>query len=189
MLGRDRALLGRVRDACWRVSLDPEGFLLKSGARSPVYFDKYGLFGDVAVLADVAEALHHRALDLGRAGLLPHLLAGVAVGAVPLVTAVALGRYLPFVIVSPEGAKGHGIHGEILGPVPPGTRRFLLVEDVLTSGGSAVAAVAALRRAAPDAEVACMAVLDRHAGGIEALAAVDVPAATLFTLEDFTGGP
>jgi len=62
------------------------------------------------------------------------VVAGVAVGGVPLAVAVSLTSGKPFAIVRSQ-EKGHGKPGMVIGDVRG--RRVLLVEDVTTSGGSA----------------------------------------------------
>src|SRR5262249_43683230 len=71
-------------------------FILRSGKRSTVYLDKYRFETDPLLLRPIAEALAALAREHGGD---PELLAGPELGAVPLVTALALELELPFVIV------------------------------------------------------------------------------------------
>ena len=73
--------------------------------------------------------------------------AGLTLGADPLVSAVALqaalaGRCLDALIVRKE-AKGHGTGAWLEGPLPQPGDRITVLEDVVTSGGSALKAVRA----------------------------------------------
>lgn len=98
--------------------------------------------------------------------------AGTALGAVPLAIAVSLARGLPAVLVRP-GVKDHGLGRAIEGPLRAGAR-VVLIEDVVTTGSAALAALEALRAGGADV-VKVIAVVDREEGGTERLAAA-VPA-------------
>jgi orotate phosphoribosyltransferase len=63
----------------------------------------------------------------------------------------------------------------------------VLVEDVLTTGASSAAAVAALRAEGFVVE-RVFALVDRQEGGVAALAALGVTAAALLSREDFVDG-
>ena len=143
-------------------------FVLRSGRRSNVYLDKYRFETDPALLAPLAEALAALADEHDPSAT---RLAGPALGAVPLVTALALQRGTPFVIVR-AAAKDYGTEHRIEGDFMAG-ERVLLVEDVVTSGGAALEAVGALRAAGLVVERA-LCVLDREEGGAEALLAAGV---------------
>ena len=94
------------------------------------------------------------------------MVAGVAVGAVPIAVAVSLASGRPYAIVRKE-EKDHGKAGTIVGDV--NGRNVLLVEDVTTSGGSALYGLAALRAAGAEVD-RVVTVVDREAGAHEALA-------------------
>jgi orotate phosphoribosyltransferase len=143
-------------------------FVLRSGKRSSVYLDKYRFETDPALLAPLADALAEEAarVEPGAA-----LLAGPELGAVPLVTALALRDGRPFVIVR-GAAKGYGTANRLEGVYEAGAR-VLLVEDIVTSGGAAISALEALREAGLVVENA-LCVLDREEGGAEALATLGV---------------
>ncbi len=134
---------------------------------------------------------HHLAAELILDGI-RHLhgieaVAGVALGGCPLASAVSLmsvsrGRALDALYVRKE-AKDHGSRRLIEGPVRSGMR-VILLEDVVTTGGSTLAAIEVLRAAG--VEVVAVAVLvDRVEGGVEAVRAVGVEVVTLYTRHDF----
>jgi orotate phosphoribosyltransferase len=115
--------------------------------------------------------------------------AGVALGGCPLASAVSLlsfqaGRPLPALYVR-KAQKDHGSAKLIEGDVSlrPGLRVALL-EDVVTTGGSSLEAVAALR-AADCRVVGIVALVDRLEGGAENLRAAGLPLVTLCTRRDF----
>jgi orotate phosphoribosyltransferase len=143
-------------------------FVLRSGKRSSVYLDKYRFETDPALLAPLAEALAELASEADPAA---ELLAGPELGAVPLVTALALRDGRCFLIVRGQ-AKEYGTANRLEGVFETG-QRVLLVEDIVTSGGAALQAVAALREAGLVVEHA-LCVLDRDEGGREALGELGV---------------
>jgi orotate phosphoribosyltransferase len=153
-------------------------FVLRSGRHSSVYLDKYRFETDPSLLRPLAEALAREATRVEPAA---ERLAGPELGAVPLVTALALQLERPFVIVRGQ-AKEYGTANRLEGVFEPG-ERVLLVEDIVTSGGAALEAVFALRDAGLTVENA-LCVLDREEGGNEALAAVRVSLHPLFVRAD-----
>ena len=118
--------------------------------------------------------------------LLPHVepdavaVAGLTLGADPLVSAVALraalvGRPLDALIVRKE-AKGHGTGAWLEGPLPAQGASITVLEDVVTSGGSALKAVRQLRQEGYK-------VRRGVAGGGAALAEAGLELHSLFLLE------
>jgi orotate phosphoribosyltransferase len=113
--------------------------------------------------------------------------AGLTLGADPLVSAVALqaaleGRGLDALIVRKE-AKGHGTGAWLEGPLPPPGSLITVLEDVVTTGGSALKAVIQLREAGYRVE-RVVAIVDRQEGGAEAMAAAGLELHSLFLLEE-----
>ncbi|QPN64751.1 orotate phosphoribosyltransferase [Synechococcus sp. CBW1004] len=113
--------------------------------------------------------------------------AGLTLGADPLVSAVALqaalaGRDLDALIVRKE-AKGHGTGAWLEGPLPPAGSRITVLEDVVTTGGSALKAVNQLREAGYVVEQV-VAIVDRQEGGAEAMQAAGLGLRSLFLLEE-----
>lgn len=83
--------------------------------------------------------------------------------------------------------KGHGTGQWIEGrtTIPDGSRVAVL-EDVVTSGGSALKAIERCRAEHLEV-VGCVALVDRLEGGREAIEAQGVPLDSLFTRKDFLG--
>ena len=98
-----------------------------------------------------------------------------------LAAAASLTARLPFLIVRKE-AKAYGTARRIEGAYEPG-QRVCLVEDVVTTGGAAVAAVEALRESGLVCRRA-VCVVDRGEGGVDALARVAVRLDPLFRADD-----
>lgn len=148
-------------------------FVLRSGATSSEYFDKYRFESDPRLLRELAEAM---------AGLLPDGadgLAGLELGGVPLATVLSQVTGLPAGFVRKQ-AKPYGTRRLAEGFDVAG-RRLVVVEDVVTSGGAVVDSCRALR--AEGAEVAvAVCVIDREAGGPANLADVGIELRPLFTM-------
>jgi orotate phosphoribosyltransferase len=148
-------------------------FVLRSGATSSYYIDKY-------LFTTRPELLRRLAAELASempAGV--QRVAGPVLGAVPLVAALSLETNLPSVIVRTDAPKDYGTSKQIEGMLERG-ERVVLVEDVVTTGGAALAAVDVLREAGAEV-VAALAVVDRESGGAEAFADRGVPFQALFT--------
>lgn len=133
-------------------------FLLASGVRSSYYVDIKTATTDPVILAVIGEAVTE--------GWNFDVVAGVAVGAVPIAVATSLASGKPYAIVRKD-EKGHGKAGAIIGDVKG--RNVLLVEDVTTSGGSALYGLEALREAGAHVNHV-VTVVDREAGAGEMLA-------------------
>ncbi|MGB3635707.1 MAG: orotate phosphoribosyltransferase [Rubrobacteraceae bacterium] len=142
-------LASRVRDA----ALLEGDFVLSSGERSSFYVDKYLFSTEPGLLRDVAYALADTIPD----GV--ERLAGVELGAVPLVVAAALSTGLPYVIVR-KADKEYGTGKGVEGNFEPG-ERVALIEDVVTTGTQAVKAARRLSEAGAEV-VKISAVLDRR---------------------------
>lgn len=122
-----------------------EPFTWASGWHSPIYCDNRRILSDPALRAKVAEALSQTA-----AAEFPEaeIVAGVATGAIAhgVLAADRLGK--PFVYVRPK-AKDHGTGSQIEGVLPEGAK-VVVVEDLVSTGMSSLAAVKALRDAGAD---------------------------------------
>jgi len=150
-------------------------FHLRSGVVSDEYFDKYRFESDPALLAEIADGLAARIPPV------IEILAGLELGGIPVATALSIRTGLPTVFVRKQ-AKDYGTCRLAEGVEISG-RRLLIVEDVVTSGGQILASCEELRRAGAIVEyVVC--VIDRQAGGTEALAAAGLELRSLFTKKD-----
>ena len=144
-------LAARVRQA----ALLEGDFLLSSGKRSPFYVDKYLFSTEPNLLRDIAAELSE-ALPPG-----VDRLAGVELGAVPLVVATALHTGLPYAIVRKAAKEYGGSAGRAVeGVVEPG-EKVVLLEDVVSTGTQAVKAARELVALGIDV-VRVVAVLDRR---------------------------
>jgi len=147
-------------------------FELSHGGTSDYYVDKYLFETDPAALRLVSEAFAARLADTDAK------LAGVALGAVPLVavTAAEMGR--PYVIAR-KSAKEYGTGNRIEGRLDEG-EAVVVLEDIATTGQSAVDAVEALREAGATVD-RVLVVVDREEGAGELLADHGVELESLLT--------
>lgn len=148
-------------------------FELSHGGTSEYYVDKYRFETDPQALQTVAEAFAERVGD--------DTLAGVALGAVPLVTATGLATGNPYVIVRKQ-TKAYGTGNRIEGTLPEGNP-VVVLEDVATTGKSALSAVEALREAGAQVD-RVLVVVDREAGATALLEEEGVTLESLVTATD-----
>lgn len=111
---------------------------------------------------------------------------GLTLGADPIAIAIAIasqqaGRPLRCFTVRKE-AKDHGAGRRIEGSFEAGDR-VLVIEDVVTTGGSALSAIAALQAAGAEI-VSVLALVDRNEGGREAIAAAGHRLHSVFTIDE-----
>ena len=137
--------------------------------------------------------LSGRGLTLASLLMLMHVetdvVAGLTLGADPLVSGVALvsaldQRLINGLIVRKE-AKGHGTQAYIEGLLPPEGTKITVLEDVITTGGSAIKAVKRLRDAGYKVD-RVVSIVDRQEDG-EAAAALkeaDLELISLYKLEE-----
>ena len=111
---------------------------------------------------------------------------GMTVAADPIATAIALEswhrqRPLKAFIVRKE-SKPHGLQRQVEGPIAPGDRA-VIVDDVLTTGGSILQAIEAVEAIGVVVDQV-MVILDRLEGGRERIQERGYPVTSLFTLDD-----
>jgi len=152
-------------------------FTLTSGEKSDVYIDVKKAWTDPHRLDVLARALAARVGSTDR-------LAGMELGAVPLVVATALRTGHPYVVLR-KAAKEHGTRQPFEGDIAPGIR-VLLIEDVTTTGGSTVRSVEIVR-AAGGAVDRVLVVVDRESGAAARLASAGVRLEPLVTMSELRG--
>lgn len=163
------------------VAYQEGDFLLSSGQRSSYYINGKQV------------TLHPQGgLAVGRVllSLLPpetQAVAGLTLGADPLVTATSVvaayeGRSITPLIVRKE-AKGHGTQAYIEGPTLAAGSLVVVLEDVVTTGQSALKAVERLRQAGY-AVTAIVALVDRQQGGADLYRQQNIPFQAVFSIQD-----
>jgi len=115
------------------------------------------------------------------------VVAGLTLGADPMVSWVAhaaalAGRNLDALIVRKE-AKGHGTGAWLEGPLPAQGALVTVLEDVVTTGGSALKAVAQLRAAGFRVQ-RVVAIVDREEGGLATLTTAGLELTSLYRLSE-----
>lgn len=158
-------------------------FTLASGRTASFYLDVKQVVLEARGAMLVGRAILER---LGALGPLPDAVGGLAIGADPVTAAVVTmagvtGAELHGFLVRKE-PKGHGLQRFVEGPVKPG-QRVVIVEDVITTAGSSRIAIERAREYGLVVE-RVVTVVDRLAGGREALAADGVPLEALVTIRD-----
>lgn len=166
------------------VSFEEREVTLASGRKSNFYLDLRK-----TLMRPLGVALAGRlVLEKLQAGPRVESVGGMAVGAVPLVSAVlaaaardAEGDALLGFFVRKE-AKKHGLGQRVEGGFAPG-QTVALVEDTTTTGGSTLEAVAAVKEAGGKvARVLCL--VDRGEGASEAFAAAGIQLEAIFDRSD-----
>ena len=180
---RDQALRTALATLIRERSVQTGTFTLASGRQSGYYIDArrttmsaegFALIGQLGLEA------------IRAAGLTPSVVGGLTLGADPVAYAVArASRDWPPTIDAftvRKGPKGHGARRQIEGCFKPGAA-VVIVEDVVTSGQSALSAAEAVLNA-DGAVLAVLAVVDREEGGKERIVEAGFPLIALLTPAD-----
>ncbi len=165
-------------------------FTLASGRTSTIYFNLKPAMLDPHGARLIGSAFAARAAELGA-----DYVGGLELGAVPIVAATAAmsavaGRPIAAIFVRKE-AKGHGTRSLVEGLAEGedlAGRRVVVVEDVTTTGGSALKAIAALRGAGAEVREV-LTVVDREEGASDAFAAAGVALHALYRKSEFALEP
>jgi orotate phosphoribosyltransferase len=156
-------------------------FTLASGRKSNYYIN-----GKMTTLDARGAYLIGRTFLAMLADDVPDAVGGLTLGADPIVgSMIALAGLedLPLkgFIVRKE-AKGHGTQSLVEGALAKG-ERVVIIEDVVTTGGSAMQAIAAVKAVGCDVRKV-IAVVDREEGGREALKKEGYPLEAVFTARE-----
>lgn len=171
----------KLLDLFCQLAYQEGDFVLSSGQRSSYYINGKQV------------TLHPQGgLAIGRIllSLLPfdtQAVAGLTLGADPIVSAVSVvsayeNRPIPALIIRKE-AKGHGTKAYIEGPSLPEGALVVVLEDVVTTGQSAMKAVERLRVAGYTVEQV-ISLIDRQQGGAEFYHSVGLKFDPVFTIQD-----
>jgi len=156
-------------------------FILASGAKSNYYIDVKFISLTSEGLAHFARVILDRIKHLNA-----DLIGGMTLGADPIIGAVTamshmVGRPIDGIIVRKE-PKGHGAGKMIEGPMSEG-KRVVVIEDVVTTGGSSIKAIDAIEKAGGKV-VKVITLVDRLAGGREAFESRVYVFEPIFTIND-----
>lgn len=147
-------------------------FTLRSGKVSDTYFDKYQFEADPGLLLAIAQELKE---------LIPEgtdVLAGLEMGGIPIVVLLSQVSGIPAAFIRKQ-PKDYGTCRYAEGASLEG-KKFVLIEDVVSSGGAILDALGLLKS---DGywPAAALCVIDRETGGKEALADVGLELKPLYT--------
>lgn len=157
-------------------------FTLASGRPSKFYCDgkmiSLSCKGASLLVDAILETLSTREYDA---------IGGMEMGAIPIVGAMALrysdrGMQIPAFVVRKE-SKLHGTCKRIEGPIPNKPSRVVIVDDVVTTGGSILDAIKAVQKEGHTVILA-ISMLDREEGGAESLSEHGVPYEPLVTISE-----
>jgi len=173
------ALIELVREKALKFG----DFTLASGKKASFYLDCRCVTLDSVGVNLVADGMLESWQDEW-----PDAVGGMAVGAVPITAGILARtgqsgtRQLRGFFCRKE-AKSHGRGKSLEGPVHPGDR-VMIVEDVVTTGGSSLQAIDQCEEFGLDV-MGITAIIDRLEGGAERFAARGYPLKTLLTIRDF----
>ena len=152
-------------------------FTLSSGKKSTYYINMKKAITDPKILSAISELICEKIADDDI-----DKVAGPALGAVPIATAVSLESTLPLLMIRKE-KKGYGTSKLIEGELNEGDN-VIVVEDVSTTGGSLLKAIRAIQDNGGNVKRAFV-VVDRQEGAIDAFEKEGITLEPLITVNEF----
>ncbi|TAE55826.1 MAG: orotate phosphoribosyltransferase [Nostocales cyanobacterium] len=171
----------KLLDLFCQLAYQEGDFTLSSGQRSSYYINGK----QVTLHPQGALAIARLILNILPAD--TQAVAGLTLGADPIVSSVSVisvyeNRPIPALIIRKE-AKGHGTMAYIEGPTLPPNAKVVVLEDVVTTGQSALKAVERLRAAGYTVD-RVISLIDRLQGGAELYKSVGLEFDALFSITD-----
>ncbi|XP_063629487.1 uridine 5'-monophosphate synthase-like [Cydia splendana] len=148
----------------------------KEGRRTPIYFDLRVIVSHPTIMMAVAQHLQNLAAEIRH-----DILCGVPYAALPITAVMAVNSGTPMIMKRKE-TKLYATKKILEGIFQP-KQKCLVVEDVVTSGGSLLETVSTLRHEGLSVTDAVV-VLDREQGGATVLKRNGVTAHSLFTMSE-----
>ncbi len=159
-------------------------FTLASGKKATFYLDCRQITLDSLGAKLIGEGILEM---LQMDSVMPHAVGGMAIGADPItaavITAAAYNEVPLKGFMVRKEAKAHGTGKFVEGPISPGDH-VVIVEDVVTTGGSSLQAIERVEAAGAIVD-GVIAIIDRLEGGGEAFREKGYTLRTLFTVRDF----
>ena len=152
-------------------------FTLSSGKKSDYYINMKKAITEPEILSTIAKLITELIAEDGI-----DKVAGPALGAVPIATAVSLESNTPLLMIRKE-KKGYGTSKLIEGELNSGDN-VIVVEDVTTTGGSLLKAIKAIQDNGGNVTRAFV-VVDRQEGAIEAFQKEGIKLEPLITVDEF----
>ena len=152
-------------------------FTLSSGKKSNYYINMKKAITEPKILSTISKLITEKINDdeIDK-------VAGPALGAVPIATAVSLESELPLLMIRKE-KKGYGTSKLIEGELNEGDS-VIVVEDVSTTGGSLLKAIKAIQENGGNVKRAFV-VVDRQEGAIEEFEKAGITLEPLITVNEF----
>ena len=152
-------------------------FTLSSGKKSNFYINMKKAITEPKILSTISKLITEKINDdeIDK-------VAGPALGAVPIATAVSLESELPLLMIRKE-KKGYGTSKLIEGELNEGDS-VIVVEDVSTTGGSLLKAIKAIQENGGNVKRAFV-VVDRQEGAIEEFEKAGITLEPLITVNEF----
>ena len=152
-------------------------FTLSSGKKSNYYINMKKAITEPEILSTISKLITQKIVDEDI-----DKVAGPALGAVPIATAVSLESKLPLLMIRKE-KKGYGTSKLIEGELNEGDN-VIVVEDVSTTGGSLLKAINAIKENGGNVKRAFV-VVDREEGAIEEFAKANIVLEPLISVSEF----
>ena len=152
-------------------------FTLSSGKKSNYYINMKKAITEPKILSTISKLISEKVAndDIDK-------VAGPALGAVPIATAVSLQSDLPLLMIRKE-KKGYGTSKLIEGELVEGDN-VIVVEDVSTTGGSLLKAIKAIQNNGGNVKRAFV-VVDRQEGAIDEFKKEGIELEPLITVNEF----
>jgi orotate phosphoribosyltransferase len=153
--------------------------VLTSGKTASYYVDAKRAILQPAGFAALGELVAHHAREWGATAV-----GGLTMGADPVACSALAGGFEGKAFFVRKETKQHGLQRRVEGPLLDASDRCVIVEDVVTTGGSTLQAIEAVREAGHEI-VGVISVLDRLSGGAEKIAAAaGAPYVACTTIDD-----
>ncbi|WP_407392598.1 orotate phosphoribosyltransferase [Methanobrevibacter sp.] len=152
-------------------------FTLSSGKKSNYYINMKKAITEPEILSTISKLITQKIVDEDI-----DKVAGPALGAVPIATAVSLESKLPLLMIRKE-KKGYGTSKLIEGELNEGDN-VIVVEDVSTTGGSLLKAINAIKENGGNVKRAFV-VVDREEGAIEEFTKANIVLEPLISVSEF----
>jgi orotate phosphoribosyltransferase len=151
-------------------------FVLSSGKKSNYYIDMKKAITNPEILSTIAKLITEKIdNDINK-------VAGPALGAVPIATAISLRSKLPLLMIRKE-KKGYGTSKLIEGELNNGDN-VIVVEDVTTTGGSLLKAIKAIEENGGNVKKAFV-VVDRQEGANDSFKKENISFEPLISVDEF----
>jgi len=161
------------------VTLNPDNpFHFSSGFRSPIYCDNRVLISFPQYRTSIIDAFVRL---LTNHAILPDVIAGTATAGIPWAAWIADRLNKPMVYVRSK-AKAHGKCNQIEGRIKP-NQRVVVIEDLISTGGSAINCVEALRQANTQVTHCCALFNYQLTKAKQAMQQADIQCDSLCTLD------